>query len=93
MLSAILQGIAAGIYNQVLFGNKTNKIDNNTRVIMKCFKPVGQDMSVYHVSGDIHVVYIGNIGYLFNLKTKKKCLCNPNGQLIRDNFELVYSNK
>lgn len=93
MLSAILQGIAAGIYNQVFFGNKTNKIDRNTRVIMKCFKPEEKDMSVYHVSSDIYVVYIGNIGYLFNLKTKMKCLCNPNEQLIRDNFELVYSNK
>ena len=92
MLSDILQGIGVAICNQVLFGNKTNKIDHNTSVIMKCFKLEGQDMSVYHFSGDIYVVYIGNIGYLFNLKTKKKFLCNPNEQLIRDNFELVYSN-
>ena len=93
MLSAILQGIAAGIYNQVNIVNNANKIDKNTKIIMKYFKSKGQDMSVYRVSGDIYVVYIGNDGYLFNLKTKAKCLCNPNEQLIRDSFELVYSDK
>ena len=90
MLNAILQGVACAIYNQVLIGNKAVKIDKNTKAIMKCFKLKGKDILVYHVSIDIYVIYIGNNGYLFNLKTKKKCLCNPNERMISNNCKLVY---
>ena len=90
MLSAILQGIGVAIYNQVIIGKNANKIDKNTKIIMKYFKSKGQDMSVYRVSGDIYVVYIGNDGYLFNLKTKVKCLCNPNERMISNNCKLMY---
>lgn len=42
MLSAILQGIGCAIYDQVIKGNKTIKIDKNTKAIMKCFKHKGE---------------------------------------------------
>ena len=86
MLSAILQGIAAGIYNQVFFGNKNNTIDKRTKSIMKCFKHEGDVLSIYLVAEDIYMVYTDKNGYLFNFKTNNKCICNP----LHSSF-IVYS--